>query len=115
LHEDFEDRLQARILRECTGSRAEPFPGLRHVAGVAGAMAVVVAAGVAGSWLSGRDAGPAAPRDTARVAPRRAARARFAHDTSFGRDPFRVIPATHDTVPWGARAGVEITVDWMVP
>lgn len=114
-HEDFEDRLQARILRECAGAREEPFPGLKHFVGVAGAMAVVVSAGVVGWELTARESEEPVAEQTARALPRRASRGASAHDTAFGRDPFRVIPASHDTVLRVSPARVEITVDWMVP
>ncbi len=114
-HEDFEDRLQARILRECMGRREGPFPALKLFVGVAGAMAVVVAAGVAGWELSARESEEPTSENTVRAVPRRAPQARFTRDTTYGHNPFRVIPAFQDTVLSGAPARVEITVDWMVP
>lgn len=116
---DFDARLQERILRACRESGPEPILGVGQFAGVAGALAVVVVAGILGWKARANDTAleleSAAPRAARQARVHRPpAPARFASDTAFGRNPFRMLPASADTA-LAAPHRIEITVDWMAP
>jgi len=117
--EDFDRRLQERILRACQDAEREPVMGLGQLAGVAGALAVVVAAGVLGWQVRARSTALVTEPPASRaVRPSRTARtpaaAGFAHDTAYGRDPFRILPASQDSL-FGSAHRIDITIDWMAP
>jgi hypothetical protein len=112
--EDFDRRLRERLSLE-PHRPAGAADGVRAFVTLAGVMVVVVAAGVVGWEVRSREsAGPPSPSRLAGVELKEPALARPAHDTSFGRDPFRVLPPP----TWGRKVSVEhmeLTVDWMVP
>lgn len=115
--EDFDLRLHERILRECRAAELEGPGALRQFASVAGALVIVVAAGVVGWEARGtrfvEASGTAIRRQAGTL--RAPGHARFVHDTAWARDPFRVLPPRRDTAGPTAPRHYEITVDWIVP
>jgi len=118
--DDFDLRLLERIERECEGATAAATFGRRQLASLAVALCVVVGAGVIGWQARVRESLTAESAD-ARPRPRALKRtplgsgvARYAHDTTWGRDPFRVVPTRSDD-PSKMPNAVEISTDWIFP
>jgi anti-sigma factor RsiW len=116
--------LQQRILRACAGRESAPAPAnAAQLAVVAGVLVVIVSAGALGWAMRAPSAAPLeSPRAASAASPpeRRAGTdwpggVRQAHDTSFGHDPFVVLPAGRGGGRVGTPARFEITVDWMTP
>ena len=113
--------FDARLSHRLTMESLNPEPALRHWSGVASAVLILAAVGVAGwearAWISpsARESRQVARRSGDRVNP---FVVHFAGDTTVDyRGHFPVIPVSRDTFqrPTRPAQSFEITVDWMVP